>query len=315
MVATPHVDISNTRKLIDLRFQDVPEAIAAWLLRSKDGWVIVDCGPSTSQQALEDGLSVLGMAMSDVSRIVLTHIHLDHAGATGTLLRDFPHLRVTVHQDAAHVLIDPSRLVRSAAMSFGGRMEQLWGEIIGVDADRIDPILPGEIVPGTRLWAIATPGHTGTHLSFLNLDDGVLFAGDATHARLPNSNVIIPTLAPIELDFDAWQATAVKIRKLHPTALALPHFGFVKDPDVHLACIEERVFSRITIAERLVTSLQDTDVLTAAILKQSLEDYAADDVAPDSRLASMELAMPSYLGAQGLLRWFKVHGVLLDQPA
>lgn len=299
---------------IDLRFQDTPEAIATWMVRGEDGWVMVDCGPSTSQQVLEAGVAAAGLDMQDVSRVVLTHIHLDHAGATGTLLRDYPHLRVTVHQDAAQVLIDPSRLIRSATMSFGDRMEQLWGEIPGVDPGHIDPILPGDIVPGTRLWAIHTPGHTGTHLSYLNLDDGVLYAGDAAHARLPVSRVIVPTLAPIELDFDAWQATAIKLRSLQPTALALPHFGFVADAEAHLAQIEERVHSRIAIAEHVVRSLTDVESLTEAILRQSREDYTADDRDPEARLASMELAMPSFLGAQGLLRWYKVHGILPERP-
>ena len=314
MTAGSKNGVDPDRILIDVHFQNTPEVIATWLMRGADGWVMIDCGPSTSQATLEARVAEAGIDMGDVCRIVLTHIHLDHGGATGTLLRDHPHLRVTVHQDAAQVLIDPSRLLGSAAKSFGDRMEQLWGEVIGVDPDRIDPILPGDIVPGTQLWAIATPGHTGTHLSYLNLDDGVLFAGDATHARLPVSNVIIPTLAPIELDFDAWQSTAVKIRALKPTALALPHFGWVADADEHLGQIEERILSRIRIAEQVVTSLANVEPLTDAIRRRSREEYHADDCDPEARLASMELAMPSFLAAQGLLRWYKVHGILLDRP-
>lgn len=314
MTADTRNGTNPDRILIDVNFQNTPKAIATWLVRGTDGWVMIDCGPSTSQATLERRISEAGIEMRDVNRIVLTHIHLDHGGAAGTLLRDYQHLRVTVHQDAAQVLIDPTRLLRSAGMSFGDRMEQLWGEVIGVDRERIDPILPGEFVPGTRLWAVATPGHTGTHLSYLNLDDGVLFAGDATHARLPNSSVIIPTLAPIELDFDAWQSTAVKIRALKPTALALPHFGWVGDVGNHLAQIEERILSRIRIAEEVVTSLTDVDQLTEAIRDRSLEEYHADDSQPEEEMASMELAMPSFLGAQGLLRWYKVHGILLERP-
>lgn len=314
MISDPNSGTSPERILMDLLFQNTPEAIATWLLRGDDGWVMIDCGPSTSQRTLEHAISAAGIDIRDVSRIVLTHIHLDHGGASGTLMRDHPHLRVTVHRDAAQVLVDPSRLIRSASMSFGDRMEQLWGEIIGVDADRIDPILPGEMVPGTRLWAVHTPGHTTTHLSYLDLDDGVLFAGDAAHARLPASNVIIPTLAPIELDFDAWQATALKIRALKPTGLALPHFGWVDDVDDHLDQIEERITSRLRIAEDIVTSLEDVELLTEAILRQSREEYRDYDHDPEARLAGMELAMPSYLGAQGLLRWYKVHGILPEFP-
>lgn len=314
MCTVPLTVENRDRVLIDVQFQHTPEAIATWLVRGTDGWVMIDCGPSTSQHTLLAGVAAAGVDIADISRIVLTHIHLDHGGAAGTLLRDYPHLRVTVHQDAAQVLIDPSRLIRSAAMSFGDRMEGLWGEIIGVESHRVDPIQPGDLVPGTRLWAIHTPGHTGTHLSYLNLDDGVLYAGDAAHARLPRSNVIIPTLAPIELDFNAWHATAIKLRKLKPTALALPHFGWVADAESHLAQIEDRITSRLRVAERVVTSLADVDELTDAIYQQSCEDYRLDDRTPDERLTSMELAMPSYLGSQGLLRWYKVHGILQDRP-
>ncbi len=307
---TPFGD--GNQLLIDLEFQNTPEAIGTWLIRSADGWVMIDCGPSTTQAVLERKIADAGIDMRDISRIVLTHIHLDHGGGAGTLLRDHPHLRVTVHQDAAQVLVDPSRLIRSASMSFRDRMEMLWGEIIGIDSDRIDPILPGETVPDTNLLAIHTPGHAGTHLSFLDTGNGVLFAGDAAHARLPNSSVIVPTLAPIELDFDAWQATAVKLRRLNPTALALPHFGWVAEPESHLAQIEERIRDRVSIAEQIVTSLSDEDPLEEAIRKQSLQEYERES--GSSRMASMELAMPSFLGAQGLLRWYKVHGIL-DQPA
>lgn len=310
MQSGPASHTNSDRILIDLQFQGVPEAIATWLVRGPEGWVMIDCGPSTSQATLEASIAANGIAMQDISRIVLTHIHLDHGGATGTLLRDHPHLRVTVHHDSAHVVIDPAGLIRSAAKSFGERMERLWGEIIGVDPARIDVIKPGEMVPGTRLWAVSTPGHTGTHLSYLNLNDGVLYAGDATHARLPVSNVIIPTLAPIELDFDAWQATAIKIRNLRPTALALPHFGWVANAESHVAQIEERIRSRIDIAEQTVSSLDDVENLTRAIQRKSREEYRLDDRNPEQRLASMELAMPSFLGAQGLLRWYKVNGVL-----
>lgn len=305
----PAADNAN-RLLIDIQFQNTPQAIASWLVRGNEGWVIIDCGPSTSQSVLEQQIAATGLDMAEISRIVLTHIHLDHGGAAGTLMRDYPHLRLTVHQDAASILVDPTRLIRSASMSFRDRMDTLWGEIIGIDADRIDSIAPGAYVPGTKLRSVHTPGHSGTHLSYLNEEDGVLYAGDAAHARLPNTRVIVPTLAPIELDFDAWQATAVKMRRLQPKALALPHFGWVSDPESHLAQVEERIRTRIAIAEGVVSSLDDEEPLAAAIRELSLQEYNADGIGADRRMASMELAMPSYLGAQGLLRWYKVHGIL-----
>src|SRR5690606_22929364 len=112
--------------------------------------------------------------MCDIDRIVLTHIHLDHAGGTGVLLRDHPHMRVTVHQASADILIDPTRLIRSATKSYGDQMDRLWGEIAPVDAFRVDAIQPGDTVPGTSLKAFSTSGHTATHLSYLDPETAIL---------------------------------------------------------------------------------------------------------------------------------------------
>lgn len=293
--------------LIDLRFQRMPNVIASWLVKGDDGWVIVDCGPESCREALKAGIAALGLGMEDIERIVLTHIHLDHGGGTGGLLREYPHLRVSVRRDAAGVLVDPSRLVRSATISYGDAMGTLWGEIVPVDTARIDHVSPGDIVPGTSLRAIATPGHTATHLGYLDTGTGVLFTGDAAHARLPGSAVIVPTLSPVEVDIDAWRTTADSLRKLAPAALALPHFGLVDDAAAHLARIEERIDSRMRIAAGIVRTPDDGDALAAALAATTRREFEAEDGDVEAKVATMEMCMPSWLGAQGILRWYKVH--------
>lgn len=305
--------LSDDLILIDLGFQGQHHAIAAWLVRGDDGWNVIDCGPTTTNHQLVAGIHAAGLEMGDIARIVLTHIHLDHGGGAGALMREYPHLRAVIQEDAAQFLIDPTRLLRSAGMSFGDRMERLWGEVVGIDDSRVDGIVAGETVPGTRLRAYATPGHTATHLSFLDPVSSVLFAGDATHARLPESALIVPTLAPVELDFDAWHTTAQTMQSLTPSALAIPHFGFVADTTEHLAQVEDRINTRRTLAEQLVRTPDDLNALTALYAHATRSELAEEGGDVDDKVLSLELAMPSYLGGQGMMRWFKVHGWFENQ--
>lgn len=300
--------LSDDLILIDLGFQDQHHAIAAWLVRGDDRWIVIDCGPTTTNRNLVEGIQASGLEMGDISYIVLTHIHLDHGGGAGALMQDYPHLRAVIQTDAAQFLIDPTRLLRSASMSFGDRMERLWGEVVGIDPSRVDGIVTGDNLPGTRLRAYATPGHTATHLSFLDPDSGILFAGDAAHARLPESALIIPTLAPVELDFDAWHTTARTMQSLAPSALAIPHFGFVADASEHLAQVEDRINERRALAEQLVRTPEDLDALIALYERTTRAEYTEEGGDVDDKVLSLGLAMPGYLGGQGMMRWFKVHG-------
>ena len=292
---------------IDLQFQGVAGVIASWLVPSAAGWAIVDCGPASTLQSLESGVHAAGLEMAAIDRIVLTHIHLDHAGGSGALVRKYPHLRVAVHRESAGILVDPSRLIRSATMSYGDTMQTLWGEIVPVDPTRIDELSPNEQVPGTTLRSIATPGHTATHLAYLDEQSGTLFTGDAGHARLQHSAVIVPTLSPVEVDLDAWSATAKVLRDLPPSALALPHFGMVTDAVGHLARIEERIRSRMEVADAIVRSAEDADALATALAKLTRNEFVAEGGDVEAKVATMEMCMPSWLGAQGIMRWYKVH--------
>lgn len=292
---------------IDLHFQQSPGVIASWLVPGGDGWVIVDCGPASCSADLISGVEDAGLNMGDISRIVLTHIHLDHGGGTGALLREYPHLRATVHRDSAGILTDPSRLIRSATISYGDAMEMLWCEIAPVDAARIDTILPDQTTPGTSLRAIATPGHTATHLAYIDEQSGVLYAGDAAHARLQHSAVIVPTLSPVEVDVEAWHVTAQVMRDLEPSSLALPHFGMVEDAKGHLAQIENRIASRLDVAANIARSPEDIDALADALADVTRREFEAEGGDVEAKVATMELCMGSRLGAQGIMRWYKVN--------
>lgn len=293
---------------IDLMFQGMPGVIISWLRKGADGWVAIDCGPGSAVDAFETGVAEAGLEIGDINRIVLTHIHLDHAGGAGLLVQRYPHLRVSVHPDAAPFSIDPSRLIASATRSYGDAMEQLWGEIVPVPEASIDECVGDDLVPGTHLRAIATPGHAGSHLAYYDTSSDTVFAGDVAHARLQGSDVIVPTLSPIELDFDLWHTSAERLRGLTPQALALPHGGFFTDVGEHLGGIEDRIWNRVGVAEEILRSPSDTLVLGEALLAATRAEYEAEGGDVERKLATMEYCMPSWLGAQGLARWFKVQG-------
>lgn len=293
-------------KGIDLHFQGVPGVIVSWLVKEETGWVLIDCGPGSTVDNLEAGVAAAGIDMAEVERVVLTHIHLDHAGGTGLLLQRHPHLRVSVHDGAAPFVVNPERLLASAARSYGDQMDTLWGETIGAPEDAIEQIADGELVPGTSLRAIESPGHAGTHIAYLDEASGTLFTGDVAHGRLAGSDVIVPTLSPIELDFGAWAESVSRLQALQPTALALPHGGLFTDASDHLNRIMDRIWHRIAIADKVLQSPDHVDDLAVALLSATRDEFVQEGGDVEAKLATMELCMPSFLGAQGIARWFKV---------
>lgn len=304
------VRIDDGVTLLDLQFQGRPGAIGAYLLEVDGDAVLIETGPGSTRETLEAMVRQAGHTMRDISRLIVTHIHLDHAGAAGLLMRDYPHLRLAVHEGAAPFLISVERLWNSAARIYGEMMAPLWGEAIDVDADRMDPLRDGEVleVAGTRLRAIATPGHAGTHLAFLDEGRGILFTGDAAGARMKGSELVVPTLAPPELDFELWAQSIETMLALAPKRLALTHFGVFDDPRRHLEAMMPAIDDAMQIAGPVLKSPEDEDALTEALAARMREMYEAEGGDVAAKEAAMQLAMPSYLAAKGLLRVFKKSG-------
>jgi glyoxylase-like metal-dependent hydrolase (beta-lactamase superfamily II) len=215
-------------KLVDVGHLGRERVIGAWLV---DG-CIVDCGPGSSLAGLLAGLG-------DVTprRLLLTHIHLDHAGAAGALVARWPELEVWVHERGARHLAAPERLVASATRLYGDEMGRLWGEMLPVPAERIRPLRGGEARDG---WRVAyTPGHASHHVAFLHERTGTAFVGDACGVRIAPSGAVVPPTAPPDIDFDAWQASLDAVADWSPSALAPTHFGRWLDVDAHLAGVRE----------------------------------------------------------------------------
>lgn len=229
-------------RVIDSMHLGLDRVIGAW---ERNG-ALIDPGPSASIEtvlaALEGG---------EPAAILLTHIHLDHAGATGTLVERFPSLRVYVHESGAPHLIDPERLLRSATRLYGEEMERLWGEVLPVPEENVTALRGGEEVDGLRV--IHTPGHAGHHVSYLDPDTGDAFVGDVGGVSIPPAGEVwIPTPPP-DIDIELWRASIAEIRDFGPRRLALTHFGGVEDPGEHLDAAERelsRLAERAREAER-----------------------------------------------------------------
>jgi glyoxylase-like metal-dependent hydrolase (beta-lactamase superfamily II) len=189
-------------------------------------------------------------------------------------------------------------------------MEPLWGEAVDVDPGRVDGLRDGDVlhVAGTTLRAKATPGHAGTHLAFLDERRGILFTGDAAGARMQGSSLVVPTLAPPELDFTLWAQTVETMRALKPERLALTHFGVFDDADRHLAALMPAIEETMDIAGRVLEAPEHEDALTDELTRVMRTAFEREGGDVERAYAGMQLAMPTYLAAKGLVRVFTKAG-------
>ena len=210
---------------IDLRHQGAERVIGCYLVETSDGLALNDCGPSVCVPALEEELGRRSLSVSDLDHLLLSHIHLDHAGAAGVLVRMNPELQVHVSEVGAPHLVDPSRLERSARRLYGDAFDELWGEVAPVPEENIALLQPDVL----GLEAFPTPGHASHHACYL-AQDGTLYAGDAAGVRIQPDGYACPPTPPPEFDLDTWLRTIDEIERREPTRLALIHFGVVDDP-------------------------------------------------------------------------------------
>ena len=225
---------------IDVEHLGRPSAIAAWQVED----VLIDCGPAVTVERL---LSEMGDWRPRA--LLLTHIHLDHAGAAGQLAERFDDLEVYVHELGARHLVDPTKLMRSVRRIYGDDTERQWGEMKPVPERQIRALQGGERLGSFE--AEYTPGHASHHVAFLHRSSGRAFVGDAAGVRIMPERLIMPHAPPPDIDLPAWEGSLDRIRAWRPTSLALPHFGVVTDVEEQLAAVWERLNEKAELARAL----------------------------------------------------------------
>ncbi|HET7571254.1 MAG TPA: MBL fold metallo-hydrolase [Gaiellaceae bacterium] len=241
--------MDDAPRLIDVEWAGRPGEIGAWLC----GDVLVDCGPTSSLERLLAGLGDV-----EPRALLLTHIHLDHAGAAGSLVERWPDLEVYVHPIGLPHLADPERLVRSATRIYGDAMDSLWGPIVPVPERNLRPVGDGERIGA--FVAAHTPGHASHHVAYFRPDGGEAFPGDATGVRLDGSDLVIPHAPPPDIDVEAWDRSLDAIAAWHPDVLCLPHFGPIDGVEAHVDSMREAVHRKAELART-----SDLDGFVAAV--------------------------------------------------
>lgn len=227
----------------DVEFLGLPGIIATALLYGPGGAALIDPGPSTTLPTLRRALAAKGLGPADLRAILLTHIHLDHAGATGLLVAESPAATVFVHERGAPHMADPARLLASASQLYGADMDRLWGEVRPVPADRLHVL--GErasiTVVGHELDVAWTPGHAWHHVSYFAPDIRLAFVGDTAGICRPSGRVVVPPTPPPDINLEAWRASVDRILAWDPEVLFLTHFGPHASPRVHMADLWTRI--------------------------------------------------------------------------
>jgi glyoxylase-like metal-dependent hydrolase (beta-lactamase superfamily II) len=273
-------------QLLDLHHQGHERTIGSYLLDTDDGPALFDCGPATTMAALTAGLEQHGLKLTDIRHLLLSHIHLDHAGAAGVLVREHPQLQVHVSAIGAPHLVEPARLERSARRLYGDAFDTLWGELAPVPSENVHVV--GDRVVG--LACFPTPGHASHHVSYLDRD-GTLYAGDAAGVRIQPGRYVMPPTPPPEIDVELWQETIEELERRDPERLALIHFGVADDPQRHLAELRLELYDW-------------ADFVRGGAGEEEFVAYVRTELADaGERLEDYDVAMPLWQSYRGLKRW------------
>jgi glyoxylase-like metal-dependent hydrolase (beta-lactamase superfamily II) len=285
---------------IDLELMGSTGTVAAHFIPSEAGHIIIDCGPESTLATLEARIAALGYDLNDLRHLLLTHIHLDHAGAAGTLARRLPHLRVYVHSHGASHLAHPERLLLSATRIYGEMMQPLWGHFEAVPESQL------VVLEGTETFNIAalevqtlyTPGHAIHHLAFAFLD--TIFCGDVGGVRLQGAAHVIAPTPPPDIDFAVWHQSLAKLKALEPKHLFLTHFGEFNDIDQHFANLEHSLIYLEQMSKTIVLSGG-----TAEQIADGIKHYATSKIQNKTLETKYELSTPYLMAANGLMRYWQ----------
>jgi glyoxylase-like metal-dependent hydrolase (beta-lactamase superfamily II) len=291
--------------VLDLNWMGRPHSIGAVLLESGSHYAILDPGPASTLETLRAQLLSRGLLVSDLEAVLLTHIHLDHAGATGTLLGENSNLRVFVHSKGAAHLVDPSKLLASAGRLWGADLPRLFGETLGVPEQNIQILDGGETLSvGTRkMDVIYTPGHASHHVTYLDEQDGVAFAGDTAGIRIANGPYIMPATPPPDIDLAVWEQSFAAILDRRPSKLFVTHFGYAENPAKHMADFRERLHLWTDITEKALQATSDVEGALEFFLEQTQAEMLEYLSPADAEQHAFTAGLPlSFLGLARYIR-------------
>src|SRR6202049_5156594 len=285
----------NNISVLDLNWVGRPHSIAAALLESGGHRAIVDPGPEATYAILRDSLTSRGLSVAQLDAVLLTHIHLDHAGASGSLVRDNPRIMVYVHQLGAPHMIDPSRLLASAARLWPDTLHQLFGDTLAVPKENLRILEGGETLTlgARKLDVVYTPGHASHHVSYFDADAGVAFVGDTAGIRIDNGPFILPATPPPDIDLELWDASFGAILARRPGRLFLTHFGYAHDPVAHIADYRERLHRWADVVEEILRSARDDSAAQQAFIAKSRAEM-------EQRLGTAEAEHHDFTAGLGL---------------
>jgi glyoxylase-like metal-dependent hydrolase (beta-lactamase superfamily II) len=291
---------------VDLNFQNTPRTIATAIIHDADGVTLVDPGPASCLTALEHGLRQQGIAIGDIRTLLLTHIHLDHAGATGSLVARLPKVRVFVHEVGAPHLVDPEKLLSSATRLYGDQMDKLWGPFLPVPAERIHSLTGGEQLGASgRLRVEYTPGHAKHHVSYLDEESGTAYVGDTSGVRVSAKYVIAPTPPP-DIDLEAWQRSLDTIDAWNADVLFLTHFGPSGPAHEQLRLMRTRLDETAELAKESFGRAGSDDERRGWFVEELRRDARRSLAEADAR--AIETAIPFDQIWQGLARYWRKRG-------
>ena len=291
---------------VDVEFLGQPGIIATAVMHSSAGVALVDPGPTTSLGNLRNALMRMGIRIADVRHVLLTHIHLDHGGCAGTLVRENPAIEVCVHERGAPHLADPTKLLASATRLYGQDMDVLWGEFLPVPARSLRILKGGDrLVAGGRELDVAyTPGHASHHVSYFDRASRVAFVGDTAGIRRGSGAYVMPPTPPPDIDLEAWRESEQRILAWEPETLFLTHFGPFHGARVHFQELFSRLDDWSNTARRLLFDASLTD--------EQREKRFVDEVMHDLKRTVGETEAARYSRAgrvdyswQGLSRYWR----------
>ncbi|MGF1471965.1 MAG: MBL fold metallo-hydrolase [Rubrobacteraceae bacterium] len=289
---------------IDLNFLGTEQVIASFLLLGNESAALVETGPTTCLDRLIGGIEERGVSPEDVSQVFLTHVHLDHAGASGNLAEILPNATFYVHEIGHPHMLDPSKLLKSATRIYGDRMEELWGEVLPVPEDRLEILGDGDEAEAADgvLTAHDTPGHAYHHLAYLEPESGSLFAGDVAGVRLPGQSYVRPPTPPPEIDVEAWMRSIEAVRRISPGILCPTHYGSYEDVGRHLGELEQRLQDWLLFVQERMDEGEEREQIAHELKVKGDDEMIAEGAGPEES-EHYDLAGNYEMLVDGLMRY------------